>query len=156
MEGASAITDSTIRARISLEIGAMETIDAAIHPERCRMIDAELLLQEIGSGRRLIVVDVRDPAEFRGPNGRIPGARSFPLTQLPSRRTELDDHRSDRIVVVSSRGVRACAAAEELEVAGFCEVQVLAGGMRRWLELGYPVAHATYPPFGPAAMRAVR
>lgn len=134
----------------------METIDPGIHPERCRMIDAELLLQEIGSGRRLIVVDVRDPDEFRGPSGRIPGARSFPLTQLRSRRTELEDHRAERIVVVSIRGVRACAAAEELEGAGFSEVQVLSGGMHRWLELGYPVAHATYPPFGPGAMRAVR
>jgi hypothetical protein len=43
---------------------------------------------------------------------------------------------------VSTRGDRSCLAALELELAGFTEVQSLAGGLQRWIELGLPVAFA--------------
>ncbi len=101
------------------------------------MIDAELLLQELRSGRTLVVVDVRSKAEFCA--GHIPDSRLIPIHQLAARTCELATHRTDPIVVVSQDGVRATIAAGALALAGFGEVSVLDGGIRRWRELGHPL-----------------
>jgi sulfur dioxygenase len=108
-----------------------------------RGVDAELLLQRLRSDGRVNVIDVRSHAEFRGPVGRIPSARSLPLDELVARRAELGGQESEPIVVVSRRGTRASIAVRLLEAAGFSEVAALEGGMQRWLDLGLPVEVGT-------------
>jgi rhodanese-related sulfurtransferase len=105
--------------------------------DRVRTIDPELLLQQLRSGRRLTILDIRDRSEFRA--GRIPGARSVPLQHLEPRLEEFMPHYSEPVILVSERGIRSRAAALQLELAGFTEVQSLEGGMCRWRELGLPV-----------------
>lgn len=102
------------------------------------LIDPELLVQELRSGRTFVVVDVRTKAEFCA--GHIPGSRLIPIHQLVARTCELDTHRTDHVVMVSKDGVRARIAAGALSLAGFGEVSVLDGGIRRWQDLGYPLA----------------
>lgn len=104
--------------------------------DHARAAPPELLAQELASGRTVMILDVRGSEEFRGPKGRLPGARSMPLHQIPARWSELASHRSESIVVVSNRGLRARLAAVELELAGFTEVRYLEGGLHRWRELG--------------------
>ena len=118
-------------------------------PDRVRTIDPELLLQQLRSGRAVTVADVRPTDDYRGPDGRVPGARSVPMDELVARCEELTPHRSEPIVVVSGRGERARTAAVALELAGFTEVVALDGGMRTWIDLGLPVEHATVPPSRP-------
>lgn len=103
-----------------------------------RTISAEALLQELRSNVGVTILDVRERPRIRE-TGAIANARTYPLSQLASRLSELRDLRSTRIVVVSQRARRALTAARELEAAGFGEVFVLEGGMHHWLELGYPV-----------------
>lgn len=104
-------------------------------------------MQELSSGRSIVVVDVRDVGQFRSEGGHLPGARSIPLAQLRARRSELEGLEPRRIVVVSNRGVRARAAALLLGVAGFREVSYLEGGMKRWHELGQPVERSSSAAF---------
>jgi rhodanese-related sulfurtransferase len=104
-------------------------------------IDAELLFQELRSGRDIVIVDVRTPPEFEA--GHIPGSRLIPLHQLIARSCELATHRADPVVLVSRNGTRARLADAALRVAGFLEVSVLAGGIWRWRDLGYPVEETT-------------
>jgi len=104
-----------------------------------RTIQPELLLQQLRSKRPVTILDVRAETAYRGPRGRIAGARWVPLKELPARCDVLDTHRFDPIVVVSGRGVRARLAALELMLAGFTEVSALSGGMERWSELQLPV-----------------
>jgi rhodanese-related sulfurtransferase len=110
-----------------------------------RTISAERLLHEIESDRRVTVVDVRRCDEYRAAEGHIQGARSIPMHQLVARRRELDEHRQDRVVVVSHLGFRARVAAFALVLAGFEDAVYLEGGFRRWLELGYPVERSASP-----------
>lgn len=100
-------------------------------------IEAELLLQELRSGRNIVVVDVRNADEFR--DAHIEDARSIPIHQLIARACEITTDRSAPVVVVSNRGLRAMVAAASLRLAGFAEIAILAGGLKRWRELGYPV-----------------
>jgi rhodanese-related sulfurtransferase len=100
-------------------------------------IDAELLAQELRAGRNIVVVDVRNKDEFV--EGHIHDARSIPIHQLVARACEITTDRSVMIIVVSGSGDRAKIAAASLRLAGYPEVAILAGGMRRWRELDLPV-----------------
>lgn len=100
-------------------------------------IEPELLLQKLRSDCALVIVDVRTTAEFHG--GHLPGSRWIPLHQLVARTCEIATHRADTIVLVSRGGTRAKIAGGALRLAGFDEVVVLEGGIRRWRELGYPI-----------------
>ena len=76
------------------------------------------------------VLDVREPEEFSGPLGRIPGAILVPLGQLSEHLQELD--KSKPIVAVCRAGGRSAQATNILRQAGFERVANLSGGMLRW------------------------
>ncbi|HJU84114.1 MAG TPA: MBL fold metallo-hydrolase [Holophagaceae bacterium] len=128
---------------------------ACTRDPRCVDIPAEGAVCEVGAGatgvRQIaceafaaqrdgsLILDVRNPNEFTGPLGHIPGARLLPLGELPARLEELDAFRGKPIVTVCLAGGRSNQAAAILGEAGFEDVQSLAGGMGRWNALGYPV-----------------
>lgn len=76
------------------------------------------------------IVDVREPDEFAGPLGRIPGAALISLGDLANRAGELTKARP--IVAVCRAGGRSAQATVILRQAGFEAVANLAGGMLRW------------------------
>ena len=76
------------------------------------------------------IVDVREPAEFDGPLGRLHGARLIPLGTLADRAGELSRDRP--IVAVCRSGARSAQATVILRKAGFEQVANLAGVMLRW------------------------
>ncbi|HEX7007013.1 MAG TPA: rhodanese-like domain-containing protein [Alphaproteobacteria bacterium] len=80
--------------------------------------------------RDVQVIDVREPDEFDGPLGRIPGAISIPLGTLKERAAEISKDRP--IVAVCRAGGRSAQATNILKKAGFERVANLAGGMLRW------------------------
>ena len=106
-----------------------------------RMIEPELLLQELASGRRIFLVDVRDGEEWSR-LGHIAGARHLPLRELRGRRAELSGLEGRSIVVVCGQGRCAREAAAVLALGGFEEVEALEGGMARWIERGFPIESA--------------
>ena len=83
------------------------------------------------------IVDVREPAEFEGPLGRIPGAKLISLGELAQRAGELERERP--IVAVCRAGGRSAQATVILQQAGFDKVANLAGGMLRWRAEGHRV-----------------
>ncbi|MGF6753428.1 sulfur dioxygenase [Paraburkholderia sp. GAS42] len=86
------------------------------------------------------IVDVREPAEFTGPLGRIAEARLIPLGDLAGRTGELAQDRP--IVTVCRAGGRSAQATVILRQAGFDAVANLAGGMLRWRAEGRVVENA--------------
>lgn len=92
----------------------------------------------------LQVVDVREPQEYTGELGHIPGARLVPLGQLAGTVDTLD--RSRPTVAVCRSGARSARAVAILEKAGFERVANLAGGMLSWNGHGLPVSRAAEPP----------
>jgi glyoxylase-like metal-dependent hydrolase (beta-lactamase superfamily II) len=83
------------------------------------------------------VVDVREPEEFTGPLGRIPGAMLIPLGSLTERSGEIPKDRP--VVAVCRAGGRSAQATNILRQAGFTRVANLAGGMLRWRTEGCTV-----------------
>lgn len=77
--------------------------------------------------RDCILLDVRESDEYDA--GHIPGALNIPLSQLPSRLSELKKDRS--IILICLSGGRARAAAKILAGRG-CPSKIMTGGMRLW------------------------
>ncbi len=87
--------------------------------------------------RDTLVVDVREPEEFDGPLGRVPGAQLVPLGELGERTDELKTGKP--VVAVCRAGGRSAQATVILRRAGFDKVANLAGGMLRWRAQRCPV-----------------
>lgn len=88
--------------------------------------------------REVLLLDVREPHEFDGELGHLPGATLLPLGALRARLAELPRDRP--VVAICRSGGRSAQAALILEGAGFAQVANLDGGMVRWRSLGLPVA----------------
>lgn len=92
---------------------------------------------------QVIVLDVREPDEFRGELGHIAGAELFPLQALAARAAALPRERS--VVTVCRSGGRSGKAALSLLGLGFARVASLAGGMTAWNAQGLPVEYGAEP-----------
>lgn len=91
--------------------------------------------------REVQIVDVREPAEFDGPLGRIAGARLLPLGSLMARAGDLAPDLP--IVTVCRSGARSAQASVLLRKAGRDKVANLTGGMQRWNAQGFSVEGGT-------------
>jgi len=104
--------------------------DLLIPTERVSASDlAELLAPAFGAASPpALLLDVRTIHERE--LKRIDGSVSIPLSQLPSRMTELSN--DGRMVVYCAGGYRSSIAASLLQGAGFNQVAELAGGLAAW------------------------
>ena len=80
--------------------------------------------------RDVQILDVREPDEFNGPLGHVPGAVLIPLGSLLERKGALSSEKP--VVVVCRSGARSAQATLMLGKAGFGKVANLSGGMLRW------------------------
>jgi rhodanese-related sulfurtransferase len=93
---------------------------------------------------RLLIVDVREPAEWA--EGHIPGALLVPRGMLEARadleyanrEPRLAD-RQQAIVLHCASGGRSALAADVLQAMGFTNVRSMAGGIAAWKEQGLPI-----------------
>lgn len=76
------------------------------------------------------VVDVREPEEFTGTLGHVPGAVLVPLGNIPDGLGHLDP--AAPLVTVCRSGARSAQASTLLQRAGFQRVANVAGGMLGW------------------------
>jgi SulP family sulfate permease len=91
-------------------------------------ITARALWEALKGDRSPLVVDVREPREFR--QGHVPGAQLVPLPQLLATSVELP---RDRPLVLACRsGRRSARAAATLRAQGYSDLRILDGGMLGW------------------------
>jgi len=91
--------------------------------------------------REVQILDVREPGEFNGPLGHVPGAVLIPLGALSKRLEEIKKEKA--IVTVCRSGARSAQATVMLGKAGFEKVANLSGGMLRWRAQRFPVDGGT-------------
>ena len=103
-------------------------------------INPETLSAELDRGGNLLLVDVREPDEYR--LGCLPGAVSIPRgiiepaadLQYPKRHAELSQARKRRVVLYCATGGRSALACDALREMGFENIASLAGGVAAWQE----------------------
>ena len=80
------------------------------------------------SGKRVLILDVREPAESE--ICRIDDSALIPLGQLAARLGEIET--DVPIVTLCHTGVRSMRALEILRASGFSDVRSLHGGIEAW------------------------
>ncbi len=91
-------------------------------------LSPEELKAKLDRGEKILLVDVREPAEFAF--NRIQGAIHVPLHELASRYRELDPEAD--IVTYCHLGVRSLKAAQILKNLEFSKIKHLTGGIDAW------------------------
>lgn len=99
---------------------------------KVRQRTAQDVRAELESPSSPLVLDVREPEEFNGELGHIPGSVLIPLKDLPTRAGELEPQKERPIIVVCRAGVRSTTGAAILTGLGFENVANLKGGMLDW------------------------
>lgn len=99
---------------------------------------AELAPEDAAArGTAIDFIDVREPHEFTGELGHVPGARLVPLATLPE--AAVGWNRDRPVVVVCRSGARSTRAISELAKHGFNHLYNLRGGMVAWNQAQLPV-----------------
>jgi rhodanese-related sulfurtransferase len=99
------------------------------------------LNKKIKSQHRFYLIDLRERDEFQ--QGSI--VHAIPLSKGIIER-DIEKYIPDfevEIVVYCSGGFRSCLAADNLQKMGYRHVTSLQGGLRAWLEAGYPLIKMT-------------
>lgn len=100
----------------------------------CESLTPQGVLQKL---RSYEVIDVREPDEYYGELGHLPGAKLVPLSELHAR---IDDLRSDKpLLLVCHSGRRSQVACQHLAALGLTRAFDLGGGMVRWHQMALPV-----------------
>lgn len=92
------------------------------------IVSNEELLKKLEANEDVLVLDVREPAEYAF--GHIPHAISIPFGDLENRMEELD--KSKPILVVCRTGNRSDMASQALASKGFTKVWNVVPGMSEW------------------------
>lgn len=85
----------------------------------------------------MLLLDVREPAEWNDRFGHIEGSIQIPIGQLSGRVAEIADWKEKPVLAICTVGARSGQAAQFLARQGFAEVYNLAGGLAAWRRAGY-------------------
>jgi len=108
------------------------TIPLAMPKHKVKGIDPLELWYELRKPDRPLIIDVREPREFR--QGHIPDAQSIPLMKLFGDISQVPKDRP--VVFVCRGGRRSTRATYALSRQGYDNVRVLVGGMLAWETIG--------------------
>ncbi len=133
LDPAICIYECEVRAFLECQSLPKQTLPELTLPPQISMDDipaiaARDLWNDLRNHEPVVVVDVREPREFR--QGHIPSARLIPLRRMLTERLDLP--RSQRIVLVCRNGSRSARAAAHLLTNGFDQVYLLRDGLVSW------------------------
>ena len=99
-------------------------------------ITAQELAQRLAHDRDLVVLDVREPAEWA--DGHVSGARHIPMRQISERIGEIP--RDGTVAITCAGGARSSVVGSMLLARGFTDIVNVWGGMTGWAQAGLPTA----------------
>ncbi len=102
-------------------------------------VDADTLKTRLAEKDDVIVLDVRNADEIKGPLGHVAGAKNIAVADLPNRVSGLQAEKHKPIIIVCKTEMRSLKAEQILAQSGFTDLAVLKGGMEAWNRKGYPV-----------------
>ena len=101
-------------------------------------IQVDELHGRLAIGDAFVLIDVRQPEEFRAPPGHLPGAVNIPLDELAGQTREFAG-RGIPIVEVCKTDRRSARGAMALSASGVRNVAFLRGGTDGWHRRGLPL-----------------
>jgi hydroxyacylglutathione hydrolase len=117
-----------------LERGMVEWKSAALPVESVPQVTPYELSEWLDEGRDVVVVDVREPFEWR--EGHVEGAIHLPMLEAARRLSELPADRPK--AVMCAGGLRSSSVISVLERHGLRNCLNVTGGMTAWVKAGLP------------------
>lgn len=100
-------------------------------------LSVQALKAALDAGEPLVVVDVREQAEFDA--GHIEGALHIPLRQLAKNLRLLPLDKSSPLALICRSGGRSSYATMALWLLGYRNLRNILGGMQAWEREGFPM-----------------
>ncbi len=100
-------------------------------------VQAKQVQQDLQSGKRVALIDVRTPVEHR--EMHIAGSRLMPLDKLDPAAVRAAAAGNDSCVLICRSGKRAEQAFQKLKAAGLGDLAILEGGVTDWESAGLPL-----------------
>ncbi|MDP3852039.1 MAG: rhodanese-like domain-containing protein [Luteolibacter sp.] len=104
-------------------------------------VQAKQVQQDLQSGKRVALIDVRTPVEHR--EMHIAGSRLMPLDKLDPDSVKAAAVGNESCVLICRSGKRAEQAYEKLRAAGFENLTILEGGVIDWESAGLPLERSS-------------
>lgn len=102
-------------------------------------ISPKQLHEEIRSGKKVTLIDVRTPAEYG--EVHVTCAKNVPLDRISTaKHPEIPDHASEPTYVICKSGGRSKMACDKLVAAGYTNIVNVEGGTSACEQAGLPVA----------------
>jgi rhodanese-related sulfurtransferase len=105
----------------------------------------EQLKRKLDAGEKVIVLDVRSDADYRGSLVKIAGAVRIPPEQIEAHLSELSKESEVVAYCSCEQEATSLAVAEQLRRHGFSRVSALLGGFDSWVDAGYPIEPRNQP-----------
>ena len=103
----------------------------------CHEIEAGIANEMMRDNPGILLLDVREAAEFTSDLPHLRRAREIPLSDLPWRYREIDAWKKQSILIFSRDGTDAASACEFLARQSFPYVSHVVGGISAWMQGGY-------------------
>lgn len=100
-------------------------------------VQAKQLNQDLQSGKRVSLIDVRTPVEHD--EMHISGSRLMPLDRLDADAVKSTSAQAEQCVIICRSGKRAEQAFQKLQAAGCGNLAILEGGVSAWEAAGLPL-----------------
>jgi rhodanese-related sulfurtransferase len=114
-----------------------KTVGVSIEKGGFAEVRPQVAQEMILDSRQVIVFDTRPVADFDGPLGHIAGSVSVPLDTIETTLPTLLPYQASTVIVYGDSDEESIRAAKVFVAAGFKNVVRIAGGIRRWIDLGY-------------------
>jgi rhodanese-related sulfurtransferase len=119
-----------------------KTVGVSMTPGGYAEVSPAIANEMILDSRQVVILDVRPPGVYRGPNGHIAGALNAPFDTIERQLPELLPYQGETVLVYGDDDTDGSLAARLLILAGFRNVVHVAGGVRSWIEHGYRTVNA--------------
>lgn len=113
------------------------TVGVSSEEQPYAIVEPTIAYEMILDNKQIVVLDIRPVDEFYGELGHIAGALSVPIGGIDHRLGEIMPYRTQTVLVYGDTQEDIQSAVETLSAAGFRNLVVIRGGIRRWIALGY-------------------
>lgn len=95
-------------------------------------IDCQTVKSRLDAGDEFLFIDCREQKEYD--LVRIEGAKLIPMSEIPERVSELEEHKDSEIIIHCHHGGRSLNVANWLKQNGFSNPLSMAGGIDVWAQ----------------------
>lgn len=113
------------------------TVGVSREEQPYAMVEPTIAYEIILDNKQIVVLDIRPVDEFYGELGHIAGALSVPIERIDERLGEIMPYRSQTVLVYGDAQEEVQHALDTLAAAGFRNLVLIRGGIRRWIDRGY-------------------